>query len=197
MLLYPNTYYHIYNHAVSDESLFRSPENYKYFLKKYVFYISPIAKTIAYCLMPNHIHFIVQIKNEKELSKIEKIINYYSLEDYVMKQFSNLFSSYTQAYNKVFGKRGNLFISKFKRKLIDNENYLEQLVYYVHNNPVNHGFVENVDDWDYSSYRFYISNEDSFLDKDYIFRLFGGMDNFIKFHSQQQDIDEIKVMIKE
>ncbi|MFH1049584.1 MAG: hypothetical protein V1779_01495 [bacterium] len=85
--------------------------------------------------MPNHIHFLIQIRNEKELAKIEKINDYGSFEDYVMKQFSNLFSSYTQAYNKVFGKKGNLFISKFKRKLIDNENYIEQLIYYIHNNP--------------------------------------------------------------
>jgi len=51
--------YHIYNHAVGNENLFRCDENYRYFLKKYAEHISPIADTFAYCLMPNHFHLSV------------------------------------------------------------------------------------------------------------------------------------------
>ena len=55
-------FYHIYNRANGNEKLFASDDNYIYFLKQYNYYISPIAKTFAYCLMPNHFHFLVQIK---------------------------------------------------------------------------------------------------------------------------------------
>jgi len=60
-------YYHIYNHAVGNDNLFKKEENYYFFLKKYIQHISPIADTFAYCLMPNHFHFAVRVKSEKEI----------------------------------------------------------------------------------------------------------------------------------
>ena len=66
-ILEPDHFYHIYNHANGIENLFRTEDNYHYFLKKYHQHISPIAETWAYCLMPNHFHFLVRIKEEKDL----------------------------------------------------------------------------------------------------------------------------------
>ncbi len=63
----PAKFYHLYNHANGNENLFRNEENYLFFLKKFAFYVNPIADTYAYCLMPNHIHFLIAIKEEKEL----------------------------------------------------------------------------------------------------------------------------------
>jgi hypothetical protein len=60
-------YYHIFNHAVGADHLFRNNENDLFFLKKYAQYISPIADTFAYCLMPNHFHFAVRIKDEEDI----------------------------------------------------------------------------------------------------------------------------------
>ena len=57
--LLPGQYYHIFNHAVGDENLFRQAANYLYFLERYGHYIFPIARTYAYCLMPNHFHILV------------------------------------------------------------------------------------------------------------------------------------------
>jgi len=65
--LEPDKYYHIYNHAVGGDNLFCSNENFNYFLQKYKHYITPIADTFAYCLMPNHFHLAVRIKSKKEL----------------------------------------------------------------------------------------------------------------------------------
>ncbi len=67
--LLPAKYYHIYNHAIGSENLFRSDENYYYFLKKYALHISPIADTYAYCLLPNHFHLLIQIKDVDSLIK--------------------------------------------------------------------------------------------------------------------------------
>jgi hypothetical protein len=47
----PETYYHIYNHANGDENLFRSSENYYFFLKQWAKDITPVADTYVYCLM--------------------------------------------------------------------------------------------------------------------------------------------------
>jgi hypothetical protein len=67
-LLIPETTYHIYNRANGNGKLFLSPENYRYFLEKYILYISPIADTFCYCLMPNHFHFLIRIREEQILA---------------------------------------------------------------------------------------------------------------------------------
>ncbi|GAB3328759.1 hypothetical protein GCM10027299_31360 [Larkinella ripae] len=60
-------YYHIYNHANGTELLFREPDNYRYFLKKYADHCISIADTFSYCLIPNHFHAIIRIKTVAEL----------------------------------------------------------------------------------------------------------------------------------
>jgi putative transposase len=65
--LLPEKYYHIYNHANGSDNLFLTSENYRYFLQRFASFINPIADTYAYCLMPNHIHFLIRIKPEADL----------------------------------------------------------------------------------------------------------------------------------
>ena len=62
MQFFENTYYHFYNRTNNEEALFRSDENYLYFLKKYRYYLDNFFDTIAYCLMPTHFHFLVKVK---------------------------------------------------------------------------------------------------------------------------------------
>ena len=61
----PHQVFHVWTHANGKENLFKEDQNYLFFLRKYDKYISPVADTFAYCLMPNHIHFMVRIKAEK------------------------------------------------------------------------------------------------------------------------------------
>src|SRR5699024_11262862 len=70
--LLPNRYYHVYNRANGEDRLFKNRENYSYFLKRYRQYIVSVADTLAYCLMPNHFHFLIQIKEEKEILQVMK-----------------------------------------------------------------------------------------------------------------------------
>lgn len=67
----PNAFYHIYNHAVGTENLFKSHENYLFFLNKYDQHLSTVFKTLAYCLMPNHFHLLVQVKRRVYTSLID------------------------------------------------------------------------------------------------------------------------------
>lgn len=167
-----STYHHIYNHANGDDNLFREEKNYDFFLKKYHQHIDPIADTIAWCLMKNHFHLLIKIKSEAEVendfssffsSSFSKVSNFRKAEKtdeieerkskFLSRQFSNFFSSYSQAFNKVYERRGSLFIKNFKRKEISNEQYLFQIILYIHLNPVKHGFVQNVNDWKHSSFQ--------------------------------------------
>ena len=61
--LQANKIYHIYNRGNNREDLFREERNYRYFMSLYVKYIEPIADTFAYCLLKNHFHVLVRIKD--------------------------------------------------------------------------------------------------------------------------------------
>ncbi|MBN1118164.1 MAG: hypothetical protein JXA77_13225, partial [Bacteroidales bacterium] len=61
--LEPNNYYHIFNHAVGNENLFVEDKNYAFFLDKFEKYIVEFIDVFAYCLMPNHFHFLIRVKD--------------------------------------------------------------------------------------------------------------------------------------
>jgi putative transposase len=58
-------FYHICAKGNSDEILFVNDENYRYFLQQFDKYLSNFLTVYAYCLLNNHIHFLVQIKEAK------------------------------------------------------------------------------------------------------------------------------------
>ena len=60
----PNGIYHIYNHANGWENIFKVEENYRYFLQKMGDYAPKVVDVLAYCLLPNHFHFLVQVKKK-------------------------------------------------------------------------------------------------------------------------------------
>ena len=60
-------YYHIYNRGINKCDIFKESSNFIHFLTLYSKYISLIADTYAWVLMKNHFHFLVRIKNEKEI----------------------------------------------------------------------------------------------------------------------------------
>jgi REP element-mobilizing transposase RayT len=78
--LIPGYYYHIYNHAIGNEQVFREDKNYHFFLKKTKKYIVPVAEIYSYCLMPNHFHFLVKLKDEVELQLQESFPKFETLE---------------------------------------------------------------------------------------------------------------------
>lgn len=182
--LLPDKVYHIYNHANGDENLFRAKENYRYFLTKYSEYIYPVADTYAYCLMPNHFHLMVRIRKEEELLAFVNLNlqGFKNLEGLVSQQFSNLFNSYTKSYNKMYERKGSLFIPRFKRKIVEDENYFTQLIAYIHLNPVRHGFCEQIDDWEFSSFHAYYENKSSKINRKYLQDWFGNRTALLEFH---------------
>ena len=60
-------YYHVYNRGNNRETIFKSPENYLYFLKLLKKYISPVAELFSYCLLPNHFHLVLKLKDDDQL----------------------------------------------------------------------------------------------------------------------------------
>ncbi len=60
-------FYHIYNCGINSTDLFKEKSNYEYFLGLYDKYIYPVADTYSWCLMKNHFHLLVRIKEEEEI----------------------------------------------------------------------------------------------------------------------------------
>lgn len=195
--LEPEQFYHVFNHANGNDNIFRDDKNYDFFLRLYSTHISGVANTLAFCLMPNHFHLVIQMKSEAELrsfysrkNKTEAFQASLTLERLCRlnsQQFSNLFNSYAQAFNKVYRRRGGLFISNFKRKKITSNEYLLNLIYYVHNNPVHHGFVQRMEDWKYSSYHALLSEKKTMLARNQTLALFGGVHACREFHLKEVD----------
>ena len=177
-LLEPGCVYHIYSHAVGTDKLFLSEENYLYFLRRYEYFIPPIADTFCYCLVPNHLHFLVEIKQQIDVPVDSK----YTASQYASKQFSNLFSSYAQAFNKQQMRRGNLFMSNFKRRRINSDEYLTNVIKYIHLNPVAHGMVNFPFEWKFSSYNSIFSDCTTFLAREKVLAWFGGVEEFKRLH---------------
>jgi len=69
------SYYHIYNRGNNKESIFLDEDNYLYFLTKWKKYLHPFVDTLAYCLMPNHFHFLIKVKPEDNFTKLSTANN--------------------------------------------------------------------------------------------------------------------------
>jgi len=192
-------YYHIYNRGNNGIDLFYETENYNHFLRLYEKYIDPIAETFAWCLMRNHFHILVYIKetNEIDTTKLE-----YSSTDKpknisASKQFSNLFNAYTLAMNKRYNRTGSLFEKNFKRKVVSSENYFRKLIFYIHNNPIHHRFTEHIVEYPWTSYGTIISTKQTKLQRNRVIESFNDLENFKYFHSINQNLDEIEELIIE
>jgi len=173
----PDHIYHIYNRGNNFENIFFEERNYYYFLDLVQKYISPVADTLAFCLLLNHFHFLIHIKALPELPEGPQI----------HQRFSNLFNAYSKAINRAYGRRGSLFEKSLKRKVVDTDQYLRTLVVYIHRNPQTHGLVEDFRAWPYSSHPMITRANDLFLNRSALFRHFDGLTDFLDAHHNTPD----------
>ena len=214
-------YYHIYNRGINGEKIFRENTNYEHFFRLYEKYVDPVADTFAWVMMPNHFHLLVRIKDEEEIEDIprKQPLPGHKATGRVSRpktppavenpgggwkegkkhnpsnQFSHLFNSYTQAFNKRYNRHGSLFEKPFRRIEITHEKYFRNMVYYIHNNPVKHGFVEDMVEYPWSSYLSLISIKPTKLQREAVIGWFDSKNNFKLFHQENQEEKEIEKFI--
>ncbi|WPR70570.1 hypothetical protein SLW70_11565 [Flavobacterium sp. NG2] len=183
-------YYHIYNRGINNENLFKENRNQDYFLQLYAKHIDPIAETYAWCLLKNHFHLLVRIKSLEEMVLLQES---FELKKIIPphQSFGNLFNAYTKSINKSFNRHGALFERPFKRKQVNNEKYLQNIIKYIHYNPVNHGFCEHPIEYPWSSYLSCISNKPTKLQRGKTISFFENIDNFKAIHSQNGEFNDI------
>lgn len=210
----PGYFYHVYNHAVSKRLLFREEDNYKHFLYLHEKYIEPVAKTFAWALMPNHFHLLVRMKENigYKYSNADRSIDAVRFEDVKWqttnlsmcetpdnhkmpnpsKHFSHLFNAYTRYFNKKNEVNGTLFERRFKRKRITNAVHLKNVVLYIHNNPVHHGFCQHPLEYPWTSYLSAISLKQTKLQRNEIIGWFNNKGDFETEHGKELNLKEIE-----
>jgi len=99
-----------------------------------------LVRILAYCLMPTHVHLLVE-----------------QLEDKGISRFINLvLKSYSAYFNLKHKRRGPLWEGRFKNVLVDTDDKFLHLTRYIHLNPVSASIVERPQDWKFSSFDDYM-----------------------------------------
>ena len=134
-------------------------------------------RLIAYCLMPTHIHLVLQQLSNK------------GIQTYM----SNLSNSYSRYFNLSHQRKGPLWVGRFKNVRVEDNEQLMHLTRYVHLNPVSAGLTAKANDWEFSSYKEYIrvKNKNSQIPQLCNYKGLIPMDhkeyeNFVKDHSEHQ-----------
>ncbi len=172
------SFYHVYNRTVDKKLMFKNSGNYEYFLKHYDKYLSPVVDTYSYCLLGNHFHLLIRIR-DLQTTQSEK-----TAHEIVSHQFRKFFQSYAMAFNKQHDRVGTLFQTPFKRTEVDKDEYFTQIVYYIHANPQLHGLIKDFKEWEWSSYKRILMDNPSKLKKKEVLDWFGGKERYIQFHEE-------------
>ena len=162
-----NQVYHLYNRGVNRANIFSTGENYRYLLRQVKDIQTDIPFTIfAYCLMPNHYHFVIRQDGDVSLSEL----------------IGRLFKRYTQAYNQQQGRTGPLFAGRFRSIHVDVDEYLIHLARYVHLNPVVAGLCRHPQEWPYSNYLEWIEQRNgTLIDRVWVRGYFPTPESYIEF----------------
>ena len=188
--------YHLYNRGNNRENLFYKPDNYFYFLRQFDKYLSNYIDVFAYCLLPNHFHFLIRVKEEDEIDSkdLPSLQDLVSLDRQISTQFRLFFMSYAKAINKQENRIGSLFQKNFKIKEVNNDSYFAQLVFYIHANPQLHHLIDDFKKWQYSSYYSLLSEKNTKLKKYDVVDWFGGFEGYTKFHQIQLDFRNLQAL---
>lgn len=206
-------HYHIYNRGVNSENIFTCEEDYLDFLDKMDIYLNPIAVVISWALLKNHFHLLVYIKNESEIGFLDsrqsknsdstkKWATFFNntgnqkllAKPKPVEMFKHFFNSYSRWFNIKHEREGSLVNKNYERKLVDNNSYFKNLIVYIHNNPVKHGFVNHPLEYPWSSHLGNNRNLNINFNESKFVSYFETYDEFEKFHDYSDDIIEKPIM---
>jgi len=163
-------YYHLIARGNNREYIFNRDIDKGYFLKLLNESRQNMRfKLMGYVLMDNHYHLLVQTGNVK----LQKI----------MHQINNKYSKY---FNAIYERCGHVFQGRYKASVIRNELYLLKVLAYIHQNPVKAGMVKKVEDYKWSSDKFYRRKSDGFIETKMIIEMIE--EGYRKSNKKYEDI---------
>ena len=133
----PDHPYHIVQRGNNREACFIEPENYPFYLELWKECAQRCeVKVHAYCLMTNHVHFLVTPKQSDSISRATRVIG----------------SRYAYYFNKRYGRTGTLWEGRHKSSLVQSDRYFLACSRYIELNPVVAGMVDKPEQYKWSSY---------------------------------------------
>ena len=207
-----NQVYHVFNRSIASQSIFIDRRDYERILdlvnyyrfkkpplrfshynrlpkeqkadyeKSFMINQNPMLDILAYCIMPNHVHFLLRPKIDNSISDF-------------MRNLQNCYSKY---FNTKRERTGSLFQFMFKAVRIETDEQLVHVSRYIHLNPVTSYIlkVENLEQYKWSSFKDYVLDIDSFVNKEMILGRFKSPQKYKKFvfdqAEYQQQLNKIK-----
>ena len=141
---YPNAMYHAMNRGLGRQRIFLFDDDYGVFLEtiKETSWIFDI-RVIAYCLMSNHYHLLIQTP-KGNLSRAMRHLN----------------GVYTQRFNRLHKTDGPLFRGRYKAILVQEDEYLTHLIRYIHLNPLQANLTDDLSKYPHTSHQAYLKGKD-------------------------------------
>jgi putative transposase len=190
----PDNFYHVYNQGNNRQTIFYTEKDYFIFLKLYKRFLAPFTDTIAWCLMPNHFHFMIAADMRCSITLKQGGL----LIDPITNGFRKLLSSYARIFNAQTQRTGSVFRQKTKAKCLSDipvssknqpRDYIVNCFHYIHQNPVVANLVTRLEDWKFSSFRDYAGLRNGTLCQKELAALFCGYDptSFLQISNKMID----------
>jgi putative transposase len=136
----PGGIYHVISRGNRKQPLYLTDGDFALFLSIFARVRRRLQwRCYGYCLIPNHYHLIVEIRDEN-LSAGMQALN----------------GRYAQAFNVHHGTTGHAFEGRFHAVAVENDGHLRELSRYLAFNPVHAGLCESPEQWGWGSYRFVV-----------------------------------------
>lgn len=180
-----NEIYHVYNRGVDKMNIFREEADYTFFLHLLKRYLSPsqyadklgrlapnyadAVHLIAFCLMPNHFHLLVFLKEKEGLEHLMR----------------STMTAYSRYFNTKYERLGPLFQSRFLASRVSSDAYYWHISRYIHLNPMD--IAEDWQDYEYSSIGYYLdAKQADWVHPEYIIGGQGGIQGYRAFVSDYE-----------
>jgi REP element-mobilizing transposase RayT len=170
-LTFPGAFHHVTCRGLNGEGIFLSPKGKNAYLDFLAVHTKRMGiRLLAYCLMDNHVHLIVENCSGRLSDCLRRINGLYGFW-----------------YRKSTGGAGYVFQGRFHSALIENDAYLLQAIIYVLNNPVRAKLMGRFDRYPWSSARYYFHEKaPSWLDTKFVEGLFGSPESMTMIMSLQK-----------
>jgi putative transposase len=165
-LFAPGLLYHVIVRGNQRRKTFLSEADYHAYLERLGRYRRKFGYTAhAFCLMPNHVHLLVESSQEP-----------------LAKFMQGLQQSYSQYFNLRHHQTGHVFQGRYKAIVCQKDEYLLQLIRYIHLNPVRAGMVKEPEQYVYSGHRAYLQGKATeVIDPRKVLGLMGGQARYRAF----------------
>ena len=158
--------YHVIVRGNQRRKTFRHDDDYRAYLDRLEKYRTRCQVRIyAYCLMPNHVHLLVETGSTP-----------------LAKFMQGLQQSYTQYFNRRYRKIGHLFQGRYKAIICDRDKYLLALIRYIHLNAVRAKLASRPERYRYSGHKCYLNNGTAkIVETTPVLKLIGGKKAYERF----------------